>query len=109
QLSKHFNQNVEIKNVREVFGGDINQTFELHTNVSILFLKINGDHFADMFEKEFEGLNLLHKTKTIRVPEPVLHGSFENQIFLVTEFIQKSNTSENFWNTFAQQLAHLHR
>ena len=109
QLSQHFNQHIEVKISRQVFGGDINQAFQLQTDTADFFLKVNDDRFANMFEKEFAGLSLLHETDTIRVPQPVLQGKFENKIFLVTEFIQKSNPSKNFWNTFAQQLALLHK
>ena len=62
-----------------------------------------------MFEKEFAGLQLLHQTKTIKIPEPILYGEFENKIFLVTEFIQKASMTKIFWETFAQQLAALHK
>jgi len=109
QLSEHFNQHIEIKNARQIFGGDINQTFQLQTNIGLFFLKQHDDHLADMFEKEFAGLKLLDDTKTVRVPKPILHGNLESRIFLVTEFIQKNNTEKNFWKTFAEKLAALHR
>jgi fructosamine-3-kinase len=109
QLSIYFNKSVHIKSKTQVFGGDINQTFHLQTNIGSFFLKLNDGKLTDMFEKEFSGLQQLHKTKTIKIPEPILQGSFNNQIFLVTEFIEKGNQSKNFWQTFAQQLAALHK
>jgi fructosamine-3-kinase len=109
QLSAHFNQSVQIDNHQQVFGGDINQTFHLQTNMGPFFLKLNKGNLKDMFQKEFEGLQLLYQTKTIKIPEVVLYGSFENNIFLVIEFIQKGNVSKNFWQTFAEQLAAMHR
>lgn len=109
QLSKHFNQLVSIINYKQVFGGDINQTFRLQTNIGSFFLKLNKANLKDMFEKEFEGLDLLHQTKTIKIPQPVLHGQFGDEIFLVTEFINQGNPSKNFWQTFAEQLAALHK
>ena len=109
QLSKHFNQSLQIKSHQQVYGGDINQTFQLQTNIGAFFLKMNDGSLKDMFEKEFAGLQLLYQTKTIKIPQPILYGEFENKIFLVTEFIQKGNASKNFWQTFAQQLAALHK
>ncbi|MBV9962236.1 MAG: fructosamine kinase family protein [Parafilimonas sp.] len=109
QLSKHFNQHVNISNYKQVFGGDVNQTFQLQTNIGSFFLKLNDGSLKDMFEKEFAGLQLLHQTQTIKIPKPILYGEFENQIFLLTEFIKKGNTSRDFWQTFAQQLASLHQ
>ncbi|HEY2725672.1 MAG TPA: fructosamine kinase family protein [Parafilimonas sp.] len=109
QLSKHFNQAANIVNCKQIFGGDINQTFHLQTDIGSFFLKLNDGSLQDIFEKEFYGLQLLHQTKAIKIPVPVLHGSFNNQIFLVTEFIQKGNPSKNFWQIFAHQLALLHK
>jgi fructosamine-3-kinase len=109
QLSVHFNQPIHIKDQRQIFGGDINQTFQLQTNIGSFFLKLNKDTLKDMFEKEFSGLQLLLQTGSIKIPEPVIHGKFENNVFLVTEFIQKGNLQKNFWQTFAQQLAMLHQ
>jgi len=109
QFSTHFNQTVQIQLYKQIFGGDINQTFQLETNIGFFFLKINDGILKDMFEKEFAGLDLLHQTKTIKIPQPILYGEFENKIFLVTEFIQKESPSKNFWQTFAEQLAALHK
>jgi fructosamine-3-kinase len=39
QLSGHFEQHIEIKNARQVFGGDINQTFELQTNTGFILFE----------------------------------------------------------------------
>lgn len=109
KLSIHFNETVYIENQTQVFGGDINRTFHLQTNIGAFFLKLNEGHFKDMFEKEFDGLQLLHQTKTIKIPAPVLYGNFESNIFLITEFIQKGNIAKDFWKTFAHQLADLHK
>ena len=109
QLKTHFNQTIQIQVEQQVFGGDINQTFQLQTNLGSFFLKLNDGSLKDMFEKEFAGLQLLHQTKTIKIPAPVLHGTFENKIFLITEFIQRGKPGKNFWQTFAHQLAALHQ
>lgn len=109
KLSVHFNQPIQIKSHQQIFGGDINKTFHLETNIGSFFLKLNEGSLKDMFEKEFAGLQLLHQTKTIKIPEPILYGEFENQIFLIIEYIQKGNPSKNFWQTFAHQLAALHK
>jgi fructosamine-3-kinase len=123
QLSAHFNQSIQIRSHYQVFGGDINQTYHLQTNIGSFFLKLNDGILKDMFQKEFEGLQLLHQTKTIKIPKPVLYGNFTNAViptkvgifsgkkqnFLITEFIERGNVSKNFWPTFAQQLAALHK
>jgi fructosamine-3-kinase len=108
-LAAHFSQTVSVIQQQQVFGGDINQTYRLQTNIGPFFLKLNNGKLNDMFEKEFNGLRLLHKTKTIKIPEPILNGKIDNKIFLVTEFIEKGSASKTFWQTFAQQLANLHK
>ena len=82
QLSQHLHQPVQIINQTQVFGGDINQTFHLQTNIGSFFLKLNNGNLKDMFEKEFEGLQLLHQTETIKIPQPILHGSFDANLFV---------------------------
>lgn len=62
-----------------------------------------------MFEKELKGLQLLRSANAVAVPEPLKHGLWEKQIFLVMEYIEKGNASTDFWRKFAQQLANLHR
>lgn len=123
QLSQHFNTVVQVRAQRQVFGGDINQTFQLQTNIGSFFLKLNDGNLNDMFQREFEGLQLLYQAQTIKIPKPVLYGSFSNSpipkkaeifsskeyIFLLTEFVEKGNVSKNFWQTFAHQLAALHK
>lgn len=109
QLSALLNQPVEINNHQQVYGGDINQTFHLKTSIGFFFLKLNSNGLKDMFQKEFKGLQLLHQTKTVTIPEPFLYGNFENNIYLLTEFIQKGSPSKNFWQNFAQELAALHK
>src|SRR3954470_24613354 len=78
RLSNHFNQPANILNYEQVFGGDINQTFCLETNIGSFFLKLNNGSFKNMFEKEFEGLQLLHQAHTVKIPEPILYDGFEN-------------------------------
>ena len=56
QLSIHFTQPVQIQNQTQIFGGDINQTFHLETNIGSFFLKVNDDCLKDMFEAEQDQL-----------------------------------------------------
>ena len=108
-LSNHFNQHVEIKDLSQVFGGDINQSFRLQSNIGRFFLKMNHHRYADMFAKELAGLKMLYDTDSIRVPHPIMHGTFGQHIFLLQEFIENGNARKNFWETFAKKLALLHR
>lgn len=100
---------VKITKTEQVFGGDINETHVLHSTDQNLFLKLNSVEKADMFEKEFKGLEILRNVKAMAVPEPYKWGLFEKNIYLVMEYIEKGNASADFWRNFAQHLASLHR
>ncbi len=102
-------KDVSIQNVQQVFGGDINQTFLLETTKGKFFVKTNADMRGDMFEKESNGLSLLGSTNAIRVPKPIVYGSFEGTIFLVMEYIEKGKPAKDFWQQFGYGLAALHK
>lgn len=108
-LSQHLGLPLQINSHRQVFGGNINHTYCLYTSAGTFFLKLNANSFPCMFQKEFEGLQLLHQTLSIKIPLPVVYGSFDDSTFLITEFIEEGGASKNFWQTFANQLASLHR
>lgn len=93
----------------QVFGGDINEAFILHSANTKLFLKINEVEKRDMFEKEFNGLHLLRTPNAIAVPQPLLTGKSGTHIYLLMECIEKGTASTGFWQLFAQQLAALHK
>lgn len=109
KLSKHTESSIAVKAVQQVYGGDINQAFILKTDEQNFFLKLNDKSKPDMFKKEFKGLQLLRSTNTITIPEPLLHGSFEDKIYLVMQPLKKGTPSANFWKSFAYELAALHR
>src|SRR5438067_3249532 len=83
QFSTLLNENIIIHRQQQVFGGDINQSFILFTNQQNFFLKLNHITVKDMFEKEFNGLQLLRSANTLTVPRPLLYGEYENTIYLV--------------------------
>ncbi len=98
-----------ITKTEKVFGGDINETFILQSADTKFFLKLNTADKEDMFEKEFNGLELLRTTNSIAVPQPLLTEKRNTHIYLLMECIDKGIATKNFWQTFAQQLASLHR
>lgn len=100
---------VSITKAEQVCGGDINQTFILHSAETKFFLKFNSADNEDMFEKEFKGLELLRTSNVIAVPQPLITGKLNKHIYLLMECIEKGSASTNFWQGFAQQLASLHR
>lgn len=108
-LNSRLQKTIAIKHAEQVYGGDINETFVLHTLEENYFLKINSDTQYDMFEKEFNGLKALQTTNTICVPEPLLCGKSYGKIFLMMKYIEKGKSTASFWQRFAERLAALHK
>lgn len=95
--------------IQAVTGGDINDAFQLQTNIGTYFIKLNAASLRDMFEKEHKGLSLLRNTGTIQVPEPIAFGTLHDLQFLVTKFLHRGVITGESWSRFARQLAALHR
>ena len=98
-----------IEAVVTVSGGSVNQAYEIKSAGKSFFIKVNDLHtFPQMFDKEALGLSLLKNSSTIAVPEVILRGEFEQQAFLVLEFVAKSKPKSLYWETFGEGLAELH-
>ncbi|MFT6868288.1 MAG: protein-ribulosamine 3-kinase [Cyclobacteriaceae bacterium] len=99
----------EIKNVKPIFGGDINQAAMIETSSGSYFIKWQNDSYEDIFQKESYGLELLRESKTINIPEVIGFGKVNNLNFLVLDFINKGIPNALFWMNFGSSLAELHR
>lgn len=108
-LQNKLQKPVNIQGCRQVFGGDINQTFVLQTTAGKLFVKVNDTGAADMFEQESNGLQLLLHAQAMAVPAPVLTGRTASHIFLVMEHVEKGKPAADFWLQFGRGLAKLHK
>lgn len=108
-LTNYLTTTISVTGYTKVHGGDINEAFVLNTNEGKFFVKINtAVAHADMFEKEAKGLTILADAGCIAVPKPLLHGNYNEYIFLITEYTEKGNPSPDFWESFGEQLAQLH-
>jgi fructosamine-3-kinase len=104
------NKPVQVTNYSQVFGGDINSTYVLSTNEDNYFIKLNTIAFDDMLKKERDGLLLLRTANTpLKIPEPKLQGTFEQQSFLLMEYLDKGSESKSLWQQLATGLAQLHQ
>ena len=86
-------------------GGCINETFRLGN----YFVKSNAPDRLDMFEVERLGLDALHTTGSVRVPQPICSGTSPGQAFLVLEFLPLGRANSSSHTRLGQQLAALHR
>ncbi|MDR2195584.1 MAG: fructosamine kinase family protein [Gallionellaceae bacterium] len=97
-----------LRDATPVSGGDINETWRLDgVDGSRYFLKLNKEHLLPMFIAEAEGLTALAATRTLRIPQPIAHGSAAGRSFLVLEYLEFSSRGNA--RLLGEQLAALHR
>ena len=108
RLIIHFNNILDdiVTQVYPVSGGCINDCYKLETQKSNYFIKLNDT--INLFEEENKGLDLLRASKTFFIPKVYKFGVFESSNFLLMEWIEEKNKSDNFWNFFAKNLSELH-
>jgi len=92
-----------------VGGGCINQAVKFSDGCQHWFVKVNDAELLDMFEAEAEGLNAMAETRTIRVPRALCTGSFENQSYIVIEYISHGRSRSDSQQQAGRELAAMHR
>jgi len=94
-------------------GGCINHASRVDFEDGRVFLaKWNPSPLPNLFEREAEGLQILHEAGAIRVPRPICTAGAENDgaaPFIVLEYIQSGRQGPGFFETFGRQFASLHR
>ena len=88
-------------------GGCINNSVILHGNGKNYFVKLNTAAKLEMFVSEAAGLETIYKTRTIRVPKPIVHGTFDDIAYLVLEAFEFGRSGD--WEQMGRELAKLHR
>jgi fructosamine-3-kinase len=103
-------EQLEYRGHTRISGGDINEAFAIETNAGRVFLKINSAvRYPGMFASEAEGLQALHAATNLKIPTVVAHGGFDNQQYLLLEYVEKASPSPNQWQQLAQGLASIHK
>ncbi len=100
---------VGVDGASPIGGGCINNGVKLMTSEGIFFLKWQKGIPEDMFEKEAKGLRLLHKTRIIRVPEPIAWGKLDGKHYFLMEFIEAAPSVRDYWADFGWSLATMHK
>lgn len=102
--------NILIKEIQPIDGGCINQTYKVQTAHGAFFCKKNSaSKFPQLFQKEKNGLELIAKENTIRVPNIINCSETDNQQILILEWIEEGHKTNQFWKNFGKQLAALHQ
>ena len=92
-----------------VSGGCINNTVKLSCPAGDFFLKWNESAPAEMFETEAKGLNLLHHSGAVKVPDVIHTGGIEGRNFLLLEFLAPARRQNDYWQTLGRSMALLHQ
>lgn len=97
-----------ISEIAPISGGDTNQCFRIRYGTLDLFAKINHAKYEPMFQLEFDSLQAIANTNTIKTPHPICYGNDGENSFLVIEYLSLSRHHSN-WEEMGRQLANLHR
>lgn len=101
-----------LKNKRPQGGGDINEAWQLQTAGGPLFLKMNHPRrYPGMFAREAEALQYLQAHSPFRIPAVIFEGEWEDQAFLLLEWIEPGSAHAHTGEKLGAQLAeqHLHQ
>ncbi len=96
-------------NTRSVGGGCINSAYLYEGTEQTYFVKFNRASLLDMFIAEFEGLQAMQETHTIRVPQPLVYGRDQQQAFLVLEKLDLSRGHHHSDRQLGDALAAMHQ
>lgn len=112
-LEPLFGENVEIIKKERIFGGDINEAWSLKlNNAETVFMKTNTKENFPFFLAEAAGLSAIAKTGAIGTPRLLGCGIDEGDggySFLLLEFMDRGRSKGDYWETFAVELAAMHR
>ncbi len=110
QISQVTGQKFETQERHSVSGGCINQGYCLANSQSKYFVKLNRTADLSMFTAEFQGLQAMGQTRTIRVPQPICTGVAGDYAYLVLEWIDFGKSqSDRAWSEMGHQLAMMHQ
>lgn len=112
-IASIFGNNNRILHTSPVAGGDINEAFRLElTDGTCVFMKANRKDNLSFFTAEAAGLDAMARTGMIGTPELLCFGTDEGRggfSFLLMEWMQGKRQISHYWETFAHQLAAMHR
>lgn len=112
-LTSLFGEGITITRSDRLSGGDINEAYALTlSDNSRIFMKSNTKANAGFFTAEAHGLNAIAQTNTIQTPRILCSGCSEEAdgySFLLLEFMDGKHPISNYWETFAHQLAAMHK
>ncbi|MEA5553573.1 fructosamine kinase family protein [Anabaena cylindrica UHCC 0172] len=92
-----------------VSGGCINQGYAISDSQRTYFIKINQASQVKMFAAEMLGLQQMHNTETIRVPQPLCWGITGDSGYIVMEWLEMTDANSKSWTKMGRKLAAMHK
>ncbi|UCZ54897.1 fructosamine kinase family protein [Bacillus shivajii] len=107
---REINDHSNIKKIKNVSGGEINEAFFVETTRKPYFIKINRGVPRDFFEAEFAGLQEMKKVEAIHTPEVYgVYACEETTVSgLMLEWIERGQ-SPHFNERLGEATAQLHQ
>ena len=88
--------NIQIQTAHSVSGGDIHQAYQLHTSAGNFFLKLNSAESLPLFATEAHSLSAISKSNSILCPKAIAHGIFNQQAWLLLEFLELTHQGDDY-------------
>ncbi len=109
-LADQFGAYYNIKQKDKVHTGEMHEAWVLDDGFQKVFTKCNEKSFRSMFRAEADQLQLLDRTKTIKVPQVYAVGTSQNHSFLLLEALDLRKVNDNeAMAEFGKSLALLHK
>lgn len=110
-LAPFFGSNVKVLGASRAAGGDISEAYQLSlADGQHVFMKANRGKGKSFFAAEAAGLDAIAQTGAVSTPEVFCCGEDgEGNSFLLMGYIQSRAPGNHYWETFAQQLAAMHK
>jgi len=109
QISQVSGESFTVKDVQSISGGCISLAYVIRDDHHCYFIKLNEAARHEMFVAEFQGLEEMAKTHTVRIPRPLCYGITNGSAWLVMEYIETGAASGNSMANFGRQLATMHQ
>ncbi|WP_016950747.1 fructosamine kinase family protein [Anabaena sp. PCC 7108] len=108
-ISQVTGQKFQTQQHLSVSGGCINQGYAVSDDQLTYFVKLNQASQVRMFEAEMLGLQQIHNTNTILVPQPLCWGTANNFSYIVLEWLEMVDSDSKSWQEMGRKLAAMHK
>lgn len=108
-ISQVTGQKFQTQQHLSVSGGCINQGYAVSDGKLTYFVKLNQASQVTMFEAEMLGLQQMHHTNTILVPQPLCWGTANNSSYIVLEWLEMRDSDSKSWQEMGRKLAAMHK